>query len=100
MGPGTDVAQRLEHGHKPVDHDDFVSLQHDIDYLGASNPIDIYRADFEAISRYKYDFHGLVGKSGLIAKDAFLSPLSQIFFQGNDPRKAEYLRNKYLDRGH
>jgi len=78
MGPFTDVNNRIAHGHQPVDHDDFVSMQHDLDYEAANNMADIYLADIKAIAAYKNDFHGLLGKTGLILKDLIVPPIAQM----------------------
>jgi len=72
MGPGTDITERIKHGHRPVDYDDYVSMHHDLDYLQASNVSDIYLADAKAISRYDNSYHGYIGSLGLITKDLLL----------------------------
>jgi len=92
MGPKTDVANRIEHGHQPVDADDYVSRQHDIDYLAADNPIDIYLADIKAFSQYDgFTLHGLIGKLGMLTK--MVTPLSSLFLQGHDLKRAKQLQN-------
>jgi len=72
MGPGTDVKERIKHGHRPVDYDDYVSMYHDLDYLNSTNISDIYLADAKAISRYDNSLHGYIGSLGLITKDLLL----------------------------
>lgn len=90
MGPGTDVELRIKHGHKPIDEDDRVSMYHDIDYLAANNPIDVYIADLKALYRYDgFTLHGILGKLGMLTK--MLVPASSLLLQGHDPDKAKEL---------
>lgn len=92
MGPGTDIQSRIMHGHTPIDHDDRVSQYHDIDYLAATNPLDIYTADIKAISRYdKSTLHGLIGTAGMLLK--MTTPITSLFLQGNKPELADELLN-------
>lgn len=92
MGPGTDIVTRIQHGHKPIDHDDRVSQYHDIDYLASTNPIDIYAADLKALSRYdKTTLHGLLGSAGMLLKMSI--PITSLFLQGAKPQLANDLLN-------
>jgi len=92
LGPGTDVASRVRHGHKPVDADDRVALHHDIDYLGATGPYDIYVADYKAIKSFDWSLHGTMGKLGLAAR--MFMPQTTNLFVGNQPQLAEKLRSE------
>lgn len=90
MGPGTDVESRIKHGHLPIDEDDRVAMLHDLDYLGAQNPIEVMLADVRAINSFPNSLHGLIGKVGLLLK--LTTPLASFYGVGNEPEKAETLR--------
>jgi hypothetical protein len=92
MGPGTDVYNRIQHGHKPVDRDDYVSMHHDIDYVGARNPLEVVIADVKAFNRYGYDSHGILGKLGMLFKAT--TPILSLYGIGGQPEVADELRQK------
>lgn len=45
LGPGTNLLPRLQRGDVPVDYDDMIAQQHDIEYTLAENWNDIQNAD-------------------------------------------------------
>ena len=55
----------------PIDSDDVIAMQHDLDYENASNENDIHEADKKAISVFIFDFfknknwHSAIGAMGI-----------------------------------
>ena len=69
LGPGN----KLDSG-SPVDGDDLIAQQHDIDYESAEDKDDIFKADEKAIFAFIFDWiknnnwHSIVGAMGLGVK--------------------------------
>jgi len=89
MGPGTDVARRIFHGHEPVDRDDYISMQHDIDYLAAQNQVDLTKADYKMFADLPFDSHGIIGKTGMLVRTGLGLPMF-----GGQPDLANILRER------
>jgi hypothetical protein len=92
MGPFTSVEANINEGIRPINHNDTVAMFHDIDYLEASGPLDVYLADLKAFRNFDYSPSGLIGKAGMAAK--MLTPITSFFLTSNDPLKAKTLRAK------
>nr|QOD39455.1 ORF1 [uncultured densovirus]QUS52540.1 VP2 [Mute swan feces associated ambidensovirus 4] len=66
IGPGNDISDTV-----PVDEDDAIARDHDIDYSKAKTQKDIQRADDIAINRFSTDFvntgniHSAIGAAGI-----------------------------------
>lgn len=61
-GPGTHIVTRLLRGDIPSNKTDFVTMLHDIDYMGTSTPLS---SDIRAIRNSDYSVQGLATKMGL-----------------------------------
>lgn len=66
MGPGTHTLQRIIKDSKPQNHNDAVSLEHDLDYM----VMDKMTADVKAIHESEFSLDGLALKLGLTARTA------------------------------
>lgn len=80
-GPGTHIVTRLLNENMPANKTDFVTMLHDIEYLGKTNPL---LSDLRAIRNADWTLPGLATKLGLgtrIALDAL--PGFNIKFNAN-----------------
>jgi hypothetical protein len=84
MGPFTNVVGAVRQRKAPIDYNDKVSMYHDIDYIGASNPYDVYVADSKALINYDYSPVGLLGKIGMLIK--MTTPVSSLFLISGDKK--------------
>jgi len=85
MGPGTHINQRLRSGLLPVDADDELSRQHDINYNSSVTYGDIDNADHTYLKAL-YDLNR-VGKTdivGPLAFDNLETTLAKILFRAKD----------------
>lgn len=82
IGPGTDVVSRIQHGHKPVDLDDYAALQHDIAYEKATTKQQLDTADDQFQNTLKWNsLHNVLGKIGIYGRKAL-----QLDMRGNNPQ--------------
>lgn len=65
LGPGTPVVTNIINRIKPVDRNDAVAMQHDIDYLKGDNR---YWSDLKAIFRSQPGFAGMALRLGLTVR--------------------------------
>lgn len=109
MGPGTHVIDKIMNNIKPVDYNDLVAQQHDIDYLTDEEPI---LSDIQAILNSRSGLNGVALRLGLTIRtvlDILLMPLglhkythfnkSQTGNLAEDRKMQNYLYNK-IDRSH
>ena len=70
IGPGNSIDEGVE----PLDEDDRIALQHDLDYQRAKTPAEVRNADLIAIHSFTRDFvktgnwHSFAGAAGLATK--------------------------------
>lgn len=64
-GPGTHIVTRLLSSSLPANKTDFVTMLHDIEYMGKSTPLS---SDIRAIRNSDYTLQGLATKMGLITR--------------------------------
>lgn len=88
MGPGTPVVAKILANVQPRSHNDYVALQHDIDYLSSNEPI---ISDINAMLRGNNDLDGIALKLGLGARvvaDILLGPYHKLS-HFNDPNQGD-----------
>jgi hypothetical protein len=78
LGPGTPVVDKIINNVRPKSHNDYVALQHDIDYLSTDEPL---KSDLNAVLRGNNSPDGLALKLGLGGRmigDLLLGPFHSI----------------------
>lgn len=92
-GPGTHIATRLLNGVLPKNKTDFVTMLHDIEYSGKTNPT---QSDFRAIKNSGWDISGIATKVGLIARNVLDTVVPGSVFKFNSDVKGRELMMQFV----